>query len=211
MSDDPFSSDSTNPYAPGNTNPDTAFETSAAQPLRQLSRPTSATVFGALNIAMGVLGICGVGGGFVQLMIPPNMLQPPGSPPNPVVTVMENNPGLKIFQIATLTISLITTVMLIIAGLGLLNDKRYGRTLSIYYSLISIIMLIIGTIGTYVLLVQPLLEMASQMPAGPEKVAATFGAVAGIVGSCFGAVYPIFLLVFMMRKSIVDYYNSTNK
>ena len=211
MSTDPFSSNSTNPYAPDNTNPQTAFETSAAQPQKQLSRPTSATVFGALNIAFGVLGICGVGGGFVQMMIPPDMLQPPGSPPNPVMTVMESSPGLRIFQIVTLTISLITTVMLIIAGLGLLNDKRSGRTLSIYYSIISIIMLIIGTIGTYILLVQPLMEMASQMPDGPERLAATFGAFAGIVGSCFGALYPILLLIFMMRKSVVDFYNSTNK
>jgi hypothetical protein len=203
MSNDLFSGGDSNPYG--------ASEGLTSNALKPASRPTSATVFGALNIAMGVLGLCGVGGGFVQMLIPSDMLQPPGSPPNPVFTVMDDNPGLKIFMVITLSIGLITTVMLIIAGLGLLNDKRSGRTLSVYYSIISILMVIVGAIGNYFLLMKPLMDLAASMPEGPEKFAAMVGAYSGIFGSCFSLVYPILLLIFMMRKSVVDYYDSTNK
>lgn len=204
MSNDPFNTGGTNPF-------ESPAESKAPQGARPASRPTSATVFGALNIAMGVLGICGIGAAAVQMLIPPEMMQPQGADPNPVFTIMERSPALRIFQAVSMIIGTVTTVMLIVAGINLLGDKRSGRVLSVYYSVITIFTTILGTVGNIFLLTMPLMEMAESMPEGPEKIAAVAGGIGGSVGGCFGIIYPVLLLIFMKREAVVNYYNNTGK
>ncbi len=136
---------------------------------------------------MGVWGICGIGGAAVQMLIPAEMMQPPGAPPNPVLTIMEDSPGLKIFQALTLIIGAITTVMLIVAGINLLGDKRSGRVLSVYYSVITIFTTILGTVGN-IFSVDSAADGNGGKHAGwSEKFAALAGGIGGSVGGCLAS------------------------
>ena len=66
-----------------------------------------------------------------------------------------------------------------LAGVGLLMLKPWGRYLSIGYSLYAIVAGIVGVVANYYFLVTPLLDNASQMPAGPEKIGLIAGAAGG--------------------------------
>jgi hypothetical protein len=60
----------------------------------------------------------------------------------------------------------------------------------------------VGTVVNYFFLMRPMLEQAHQKQ-GPEAVGAMAGAIGGTIGGCFGLIYPILLLVFMMRPNVV--------
>jgi len=59
--------------------------------------------------------------------------------------------------------------MLTAAGIGLLKNRSWGRSLSVLYAVITIVLTIISTVLTYIYLVQPLMEKAAEMAPGPEK------------------------------------------
>jgi hypothetical protein len=99
----------------------------------------------------------------------------------------------------------------IIAGMGLLNGKSYGRTLSIWYGIYGIISVIVGIISHFVFVMGPLTEMLERMPNGPEKMGAQIGMYSPVFGSCIGLIYPVLLLIFMKRRVVVEYFQKQNR
>ena len=161
-------------------------------------RPTAITVFGVLNIAFGLMGICGVLFSSLIFVMPsdPNM-------PNPVLELMAENPVYRTINMVMLALGFIATVVLVVAGIGLLQFKSYGRVLSMGYAVYALVSALLGFIVTTMFVTMPLMERMNALPDGPAKTGAIFGIVGGYVGLVVGLIYPSLLLYFMTRPNVV--------
>jgi len=167
-----------------------------------MQRPTSVTVFGILNIGFGVLGIFSLLGTMLVFA----MLKDTTN--NPMLQLIHNNPGYTAWMHLCVVIGVAARAVLLAAGIGLLKLKPWARTVSIGYGMYEIVMVLVSAVVSYIFLVQPMLEQA-HMKQGPEAAGAAIGgAIGGMIGSCFGLIYPVLLLIFMMRANVVAAFRS---
>lgn len=171
-------------------------------PLAPRGRPAAIVVFGILNLVFGTLGVCGTAASSAMLFI-----DIPRNPaiPNPALDLIQSNATYRLFVQVMMTLGTIFAVVLVVAGIGLLLSKAWGRTLSIVYGWYAILGIIIGMIAHWVFLMQPLLVDMWQADgnSGPNT-AAFVGIFGGLVGGCLGLIYPVILLVFMYRPALRD-------
>ncbi|MCE9528115.1 MAG: hypothetical protein K8R36_18900 [Planctomycetales bacterium] len=184
---------STNPYQPPSqfSNQDLATEP---------QNPTAATVFGILNILFGVVGLCGLTLSAVLMF---SALSAQMAKDNPALQLMETNAIYRTFTQVAVVLGFVATVVLIIAGIGLLQIRPYGRTLSIGYGVYSIVMNVLGMIINVAFVFPALLESANAAGGGPAAAGAWGGLIGGVFGGCMGFVYPGLLLYFMFRPNMV--------
>ena len=184
---------STNPYQPP-----TQFSEPSSPGGPQ--HPTAATVFGILNILFGVMGLCGLAMTVVLLFVPFN---PQMTKDNPALQLMEENAFYRTFNQVGILLGFVAAVVLIIGGIGLLQTKPYGRSLSIGYGIYAVVACLLGTILNVVFVFPALLEKANAAGGGPASAAAYGGIGGGVFGACVGLIYPSLLLYFMYRPNIV--------
>jgi hypothetical protein len=123
---------------------------------------------------------------------------------NPIME-LTNTPIYYGYTLVQMVFNVIATILLLVSGFGLLAGKPYGRTLSIIWAICSIVMALVGMVFVIMYLVLPMMERVNAMDDGPDKMAFMFGGIgAGIGGAC-GLIYPIVLLIFMMRAPVVNY------
>jgi hypothetical protein len=116
---------------------------------------------------------------------------------------MKTNALYSGFMITSMVLGFIAAIALIIGGIGLRGGKAYGRTLSIAYAIYAIIYGVAGTAFNVMFLVEPMME---QLPEGPGRGVATAVVLGSMVGGgVCGLVYPIVLLVFMLRGPVINY------
>ncbi len=161
-----------------------------------MQRPTAVTVFGVLNIVFAVFGIIGLMASVV-LFLPQSALAH-----NPVIQLIHDNPAYGMWIKLTIGLGFLATGAKLASGIGLLLLKPWARLLAIGYAIYAIGMVVVGSVVNYFFLMRPLLEQA-QAKQGPEAAAAIGGAIGGTVGGCFGLIYPVLLLVFMLRPNVV--------
>ena len=161
-----------------------------------MQRPTSVTVFGILNIVFAAFGIFGV---LASVML---FMAVGTNSNNPVIQIIHDNPAYAMWMKLSIVLGLASSAVLLAAGIGLLKLKPWARTVSIAYAIYAMVMILVSTVVNFIYLTQPMLEQAHQKQ-GPEAFAAIGGAVGGMSGSCFGIIYPILLLIFMMRANVV--------
>ncbi len=188
---------STNPYQPPTQFSEQAYP---AGP----QKPTAATVFGILNILFGVLGICGIAMSAVVLFIP---LSAQMTAENPALQLMEENAAYRTFTQVAVVLGFAATAALIAAGIGLLQLRPYGRSLSIGYGIYAIVMNLAGTFVNVAIVFPALLEKANEAGGGPAQAGAYGGIIGGVGGSCIGLIYPGLLLYFMFRPNMVAAFN----
>ncbi|MBL7040746.1 MAG: hypothetical protein ISR77_19085 [Pirellulaceae bacterium] len=135
----------------------------------------------------------------------------PNQPPNPVVELLKENQAYYVFTMVSMALGFVATVVLGLAGYGLLKMQPWGRQLSIAYGLYAIVSGIVGMIANWVWLIGPLMEQADMAGAGPERAGAMGGAIGGAFGGCIGLIYPIILLIFMMRSNVVQAFRDQAK
>ncbi len=164
------------------------------------TRPVSVTVFGILNIVFGVLGICGLAAAFGAFFIPP----PPGNE-LPAGNLMQDD-TYRIFMYITIPLGFVATVALLAGGIGLLQNKAWGRTLSIGYAIYSLISGFIGLIVNVFLILLPTMQILPQLDPGPEKMGAIVGMIGGTFGGCVGLIFPALLLFFMTRPHVKAFF-----
>ncbi len=162
-----------------------------------MERPTSVTVFGILNIVFAALGLVGL------LMTMALFSQESADTRNPVIKLIHDNQTYAAWMKISAGLGLAACAVLLVAGIGLLALKPWARVVSIGYSIYTLLMTGAGMVINYIYLVQPLLEQARQKQ-GPEATAAFAGAIGGMLGGCIGVVYPILLIIFMMRRNVVE-------
>ncbi len=163
-----------------------------------MNRPTSLTVFGILHIVFAALGFFGVLISFVLQSMP----QDPAMA-NPILELAEKNPGYVLYTRISQVLSLISATVLVVAGIGLLTVRPWGRYLTLGWAVYGIISAVVGLVVSWMWLISPMLEQLGRMPDGPEKAGMVGGVIGGLVGACFAFVYPALLLIFMNRRSVL--------
>jgi hypothetical protein len=166
-----------------------------------MQRPASVTAFGILNIVFAALGVFGI----IATVALISMTQASN---NPVVRIMQENPAYATWIKLSIPLGILSCMALLTAGIGLLALKPWARKLSIGYAIYAIVFGILGLGLNFVFVMRPLLEEASRKQ-GPEAAGAIGGAIGGTLGGCFGLVYPILLLIFMMRPNVKAAFQST--
>ena len=160
-----------------------------------MERPGSVTAFGILNIVFAVFGFLGLFGTIALFSMS-------GTLNIPVVKIMRESPVYSTWLKLTIPLGLLSCGVLLAAGVGLLRMKNWARKLSIGYAIYGIVFSILGLVMNFVFLIRPMLEEAAQKQ-GPEAAAAYGGVMGGTIGGCIGLIYPILLLVYMMRPKLV--------
>lgn len=113
-----------------------------------MERPTSVTVFGILNILFALLGFLGTCISGPMLMMASNQ-DPAGLAQNPALKVMVENPFLMMWTKASVVIGAVLAVVLLVAGVGLLMFKSWGRMLSVGYAMIQSLLTIVGAVISF--------------------------------------------------------------
>ena len=158
-------------------------------------RPASIQIFAILNMVFGILGICGGFAAAVMFAIP----QPAG---NPALDLMANDPIYGTFNLVSMVVGVIMSIVLVAAGVGLHRYAMWGRNLSIAYAWYAILSMIVGSIITVLFLILPLRNQAGA--GGPAQAVALAGAIGGMIGGVASLIYPVFILVFMHKADVRD-------
>lgn len=162
-----------------------------------MQRPASVTVFGILNILFGAFGLFGtLFSGAAVFVAEAQGLAKAGAE--------EMNPVWGMWLKISVLLGVVSAVVLITSGGGLLAMRRWGRVLAIVYSVYAIASCVLGVVAQYVFVTQPLLEQAANPAA---RQATMFMVAAGLAGSCLGMIYPLLLWYYMSRQHVVDAFN----
>ena len=165
-----------------------------------MQRPTAVTVFGILNIVFAALGF--LGGIFSAL----TMFILPHDTSNPVFKMMNEQPTLYWWTLLATVIGVALAALLLVAGIGLLKMKPSGRVMSVYYSIATLVLGLVGLVINSVFLISPLVAQAEKS-SGPEAAGAVGGVIGGVCGGSCALIYPIVLLIFMTRPKLVAAFN----
>ena len=157
-----------------------------------MHRPPSVTVFGILNIVKAGFGIF-----FAIISVALFLI--PGDFHNPFIKMMHENTAYAAWMKLCIPLGLLSSTVLLVAGIGLLCLKSWARTLSIAFAIYDICLCILATGLNSLFLIQPFLSNQQD----PQAAAtAMFGVIGGGFGICVGLIYPILLLIFMLRPSV---------
>lgn len=161
-------------------------------------RPASLIVFGILNILFGVLGLCGTAGSSAMFFM--DLPRDPAIP-NPMLDLLASNPSFRVFMQVSVVLGGLASLVLLVAGIGLLLTKAWGRTLSVGYAWYAIVAGLVGLLVNWVYVMQPMLA-AMKDAKGPAAIGAAGGVVGGLIGSLVSLAYPLVLLAFMNRTAL---------
>jgi tetrahydromethanopterin S-methyltransferase subunit F len=105
-----------------------------------------------------------------------------------------------------MAVSLVVSLILIAAGLGLLKMRPWGRTTSIVYAVLVIVSQVAQFVASTVY-VNPIVDAwmadwTARHPGAEMPFGITTSPILGILGTLFGMVYAVVLLVFMLLPSI---------
>jgi len=150
--------------------------------------PPSIKVFGILQIVFGSMGfVCGgAGAGLILLMMK-----------NEVFSMAfrqglteGHTEGYSNLLVITGVLTLLLSVFQIVTGIGLLKKQNRGRTSSLLYAVVTMLVSITTTILTI-----------SMIKEGPNVA---FTLISTIGGALFSLIYPICILIFLTRPAVVE-------
>jgi hypothetical protein len=164
-------------------------------------RPTRITVFAILNIVFGALWLFCITCGIVaapamqQLQAQQQGQQPGLNQQDFEKRVEAQLPAYNVIKWAGLGLSLVLGVILIVAGIGLLNMASWGRGLSIVWAVIAILYLLISLVYN-IIYVNPV--MAETMKEQQVQLPAAFFIGMEAASTLLMILYPIVLLIVML-------------
>jgi len=100
-------------------------------------------------------------------------------------------PWYRTYTMFTAMLGIVMAVVLLLAGISLLRRRNIAAALHLAYGVISAIMVILN-IG--------IMAASIDIPEVPD--ATKPGLIGGMIGSFIGLVYPVFLIVWFMRRKI---------
>lgn len=189
---------STSPHAIMNFNDSTPYETDAdPATTATVDPPKSATVLGVINVIFGLLGILSgvIGLVFLMLMVTGAMELPDEAMSQQISSPM---------AIGSAIVGMLLSIVLVIAGWGLIQFKPFGRTLSIWYALLSIVFALIGIVVGSMEIPGAIASFDTLDSEDPQQINAAMTPIIGVVSNCVSMIYPIILLIFMNRRSFVE-------
>ncbi len=181
-------------------------------------RPLSVTAIAILHFVFGGLGILiGICAGVMMLAGGQNWITGSGGPganqanmqklQEDLQKAMESGPAYHAVQVGNLAVDLAISIIMIVSGLGLLQLRPWGRTLSILYAILSITHKVFGVVYAVVFTI-PVLNNFLDSPAatGPEEqMAMTIMRMVAIfppIVQVLCMIYPIIVLIIMLRPAI---------
>lgn len=175
-----------------------------------MRRPTTVTVFAVLDLVFGFLGLCGAGFGVMALAFMAGTGDTFSSGPmkieNPLTS---DNVYLRGWTYFSMVSNVVTAILLIASGFGLLQMRNWARLVTLGYAVYALFALVIGTVIAYYTQWLPLLEQVKDDPAA--QAGAMGGMVGGVFGICFGIAYPVAILYFLTRPYVVDAFYRTGE
>ncbi len=115
--------------------------------------------------------------------------------PNPALDAIRGDPILYPVMIASLGIGLVLSVVALISCVGAVLLRSWGRLGLLAYAALSLVMWAVG-------LVTNLMVTFPRLTESGDPGMAVGAYVGGILGSCFGLVIPVAILVVMMLPSV---------
>ncbi len=178
-------------------------------------RPASATVFAVLNLVFGVMGACGLIALFGMLLFTDTLVNSEigkeMEKADPTVFEQLQDPSVQVTNMITGGIGLVSTILLFAGGMGLLAIRPYGRTATIYYAVLALLNLVFQIVVHFMVTIPLLDKMLAQgaaqgVDAQQLEAQVTMQKFSPIFGLIIGAIYPVFCLIFMNRKPILERY-----
>jgi hypothetical protein len=173
------------------------------------NRPVAVTVIVVLHFIVAAWGLCG---GVLQLSGLANKMGNLGNDPQQerIQRAMEqgiekNFPAYKTYEKAEGGVALLMAALLIVAAIGLIQMKTWGRMLSYLYAVLAIVHVIVNGIIAFLFVLPGTRDAFAQIPDMPKeaaKVAEVTMIGAFGVASCFGLLYPIVVLIVMSLSSV---------
>ena len=183
-------------------------------------RPTSVLVIAIFHFIFGGFGLIGALAGLVIgiLMIaqpkPPAGFVVASNPPtfaDQTMYMVSNVPFWKEASLGFAVLGLALSIILLVAGIGLLSMKPWARFLSIGYAAASILLQCCSLFYTIAYVTPAQIAMYDQMPpaagmagaqaqsiASISKTAISVGQFAGLLG----LIYPVIVLIVMSRPKV---------
>lgn len=157
-------------------------------------RPTSVTVMAIVGIIFGAIGVT-----CMPLAMVPYFIQL--GPPNPVIDAVKNDQVLFGWMIISLPIHFVLSIVLLPGSIGALSLKVWARKALMFWSIASLVMVVMGLTFNVLLMFPKLQQIQAQNPNRPGAAAAT-GMTAGIGGAIVGMLVPILMLYYMTRPHV---------
>lgn len=180
-------------------------------------RSIAVLVLGILHLIGGVLGLLGGLLNILSLLITSNMSQPSTQGPmnQARIQAMMNDavPGFQAYQYTEIVAGIFLSVLLIVAGIGLVNQHNYGRTLSLIWAPLSILIRVIGLCSVFFLVIPAMQKVMASDPgfaALPPAQRATFDTIitmslyGGAIFSIVFLAYPIATLCILLNKKVAN-------
>jgi hypothetical protein len=191
-------------------------------------RPPAITAIAVLNLVFGGMGLlgmlcAGLGVGILAIVFTNLPAPAPGEPsPGEVFGGMYEHvdaeaPSLKFVLGAAILIGCIMTVILFSSGFGLLKMRPWGRTWSLVYAVVTIVLGLINT-GYMTAVGSPAMnrgmvkwqdDLSKKMQAKgkpglpPQPMPdPTLSAVQNVVYGIIGMIYPVAILIVMNLKTV---------
>jgi hypothetical protein len=182
------------------------------QPSLVRRRPASVLVLAILHLVGGTLGLLGSLCGIVGQVIGPQMFA--FGPSNPAQDMqkrllqhLEATPGYHAITWGSLVVGLVLDVLLLTAGVGLLNMRPWARILSLVYAPLSILNRLFAIVWSVAVML-PATAAFLEQNAGNDpvmKAAAAWGKIGGIIGAIMSAIfliYPIVVLIILNLHTV---------
>jgi hypothetical protein len=158
-------------------------------------RSAAATTIGVLHIVFASLFLlCWPLAIIGQFVSPPN----DGTPLSDVLS----RPEVRYGQAASLGVAWLVAVPMLIAGIGLVRRRGWGRTLAVVVAWTGIAVQAISFVFLFVAAIMPLFGIAVEID-NPDTWLGAFGFTIGaVVGGCGSAIYDVFVLAIMSRQTV---------
>jgi hypothetical protein len=171
-------------------------------------------VGGGLGVAGGLCGLAFVGAGGNQMFSglggAPSSQQgkgPESVQPRMMKHMEESLPHYQAVQYGNLGVDLLISVLMIVAGIGLIAMKSWGRLLSLVYAVLSILFHVWQLVYAYAYTIPTMNAFFDDEAARDKQVAAfassmkTIMAVSPVMGAIV-AIYPIIVIIIMLLPSV---------
>ena len=184
------------------SSPSPTEETSSSGPQSETRRPTGVTVFAILGIVFGVVGLLSNLGSLLMFFFRGSIPMPA----SPVDELLDTSFGYQVYYLATLGLGIVFSVILLVAGIGLLKMSPRARTQSIIYAIYAIP-------ATIVTKVVDVLVMFSSSQTGEQSeeqqiIAFIFVGVA-ILFAFISLIFPVAILIYFSRPSVKQMFGRT--
>jgi hypothetical protein len=170
-------------------------------------------VFGGLGIFCGICSGVQLAGGGQNWMMPTPTGPQSGKAAemkqmqDEMQKAMESGAGSKAVQIGTVILDLAISIIMIVSGIGLLQLRPWGRSLSILYAILSIALKIFEAVYAFAVTGPTINEFINTHTAsGPEQefmfTVMRMVAIIPPIIQLVCMIYPIVVLIIMFRPSV---------